>query len=84
MGPAVPLYLASSGSLVLDIMLMESATQWAQQSHYVWLAMSSIIADSFYKLQKMNVWYTIIMVSFNRMSVDKAYTELPISILTKA
>jgi hypothetical protein len=55
MGPAVPLYLASSGSLVLDIMLMESATQWAQQSHYVWLAMSSLIADSFYKLQKMNV-----------------------------
>lgn len=55
MSSAVPLYLASSGSLVLDMMLTELATQWAQQSHYAWLSMSSLIADSFYKMQKMNV-----------------------------
>jgi len=55
MGSAVPLYLASSGSLVLDVMLTKSATQWAEQSQCVWPAMSSLNADSFYKLQEMKV-----------------------------
>lgn len=41
MGSAVPLYLASSGSVVLDMMLTESATQWAEQFQCVWPAMSS-------------------------------------------